>query len=196
MPRLIDHARRRQQILTAGFRVAQAEGWEAVSVRSVAARSKLATASVRQAYPEQAALLGELAAAVSTRIAAAILHQARRVATCRTKQEIAAAVAAVIANRELAGAWGLWLELSARQQHADEMRVVEEALSSLTKAFIEAVQRERKAFAGAPVADEDATSTVVIATLRGLVHQRVRSEPELGLMPIRAAVVHMTALVS
>lgn len=57
MPKLIDHAAREIELAEATWRVALRDGAPAVSVRSVAAEAGLATASLRRAFPTQAALL-------------------------------------------------------------------------------------------------------------------------------------------
>lgn len=56
MPRLIDHAERDREIGDAAWRVLAREGVAGLSVRKVADEAGLATASLRRAFPTQAAL--------------------------------------------------------------------------------------------------------------------------------------------
>ncbi len=57
MPKLVDHAERRVAIAEAAWRIVLRHGVAGVSVRAVAAEADLATASLRQAFPTQGALL-------------------------------------------------------------------------------------------------------------------------------------------
>ncbi|MEO6880840.1 MAG: TetR family transcriptional regulator C-terminal domain-containing protein, partial [Mycobacteriaceae bacterium] len=57
MPKLVDHAERRVAIAEAAWRVVLRHGVAGVSVRTVAGEAGLATASLRQAFPTQDALL-------------------------------------------------------------------------------------------------------------------------------------------
>ncbi len=57
MPKLVDHTERRVAIAEAAWRVVLRHGVAGVSVRTVAAEAGLATASLRQAFPTQDALL-------------------------------------------------------------------------------------------------------------------------------------------
>lgn len=72
MPRLIDHAERDREIGEAAWRVLAREGLAGLSVRKVAEEAGLATASLRRAFPTQAALrafcLARIQAAVGERI--------------------------------------------------------------------------------------------------------------------------------
>ncbi|MGN7965983.1 TetR/AcrR family transcriptional regulator [Microbacterium sp. 22179] len=56
MPKLIDHAQRDREIGEAAMRVLARDGLVALSVRKVAEEAGLATASLRRAFPTQAAL--------------------------------------------------------------------------------------------------------------------------------------------
>lgn len=56
MPKLIDHAQRDREIGEAAMRVLVRDGLAALSVRKVAEEAGLATASLRRAFPTQAAL--------------------------------------------------------------------------------------------------------------------------------------------
>jgi AcrR family transcriptional regulator len=74
MPRLIDHAQRHRDIGDAAARVLARDGIAALSVRKVAEEAGLATASLRRAFPTQAALrqfcLDRIQSDVVTRIRA------------------------------------------------------------------------------------------------------------------------------
>lgn len=74
MPRLIDHRAREVEVAEAAWRVVVRDGVRKVSVRTVAAEAGLATASLRRAFPTQAALLafclGLVRERVTLRIAA------------------------------------------------------------------------------------------------------------------------------
>lgn len=74
MPRLIDHAARDREIGEAAWRVLTREGLAGLSVRKVAEAAGLATASLRRAFPTQAALrafcLDRIQTAVGDRIVA------------------------------------------------------------------------------------------------------------------------------
>ncbi len=74
MPRLIDHAERDREIGDAAWRVLAREGLAGLSVRKVADEAGLATASLRRAFPTQAALrsfcLDRIQATVGDRILA------------------------------------------------------------------------------------------------------------------------------
>ena len=53
MPRLIDHDHRNDEIAAAAFRVLARDGVAALSVRRVADEARIATASLRRAFPTQ-----------------------------------------------------------------------------------------------------------------------------------------------
>ncbi len=57
MPKLVDHAQRQVAIAEAAWRLVVRHGVSGVSVRAVAAEANLATASLRQAFSTQDALL-------------------------------------------------------------------------------------------------------------------------------------------
>lgn len=57
MPKLIDHAQRREEIATAAWRVILQKGIGAVSVRTVAAEAGLSVGSVRHVFASQTQLL-------------------------------------------------------------------------------------------------------------------------------------------
>jgi len=74
MPKLIDHAQRDREIGEAAMRVLARDGLASLSVRKVADEAGLATASLRRAFPTQAALrtfcLDEIRTAVARRLRA------------------------------------------------------------------------------------------------------------------------------
>lgn len=66
MPRLIDHVERDREIGEAAWRVLAREGLAGLSVRKVAEEAGLATASLRRAFPTQAALRAFCLARIQT----------------------------------------------------------------------------------------------------------------------------------
>lgn len=72
MPRLIDRDQRSAEITEAAWRVLASGGVRGVSVRNVAQEARLATASLRRAFPTQAALLAACLTLMGDRVAARI----------------------------------------------------------------------------------------------------------------------------
>ncbi|MFS4507370.1 TetR/AcrR family transcriptional regulator [Clavibacter sp. Sh2141] len=72
MPRLIDHARREEELAEAVWRVIRREGASGVSVRTVAAEAGLSTGSLRHSFPSRIDLVAHATALVAERIDARI----------------------------------------------------------------------------------------------------------------------------
>ncbi|MDQ0743584.1 AcrR family transcriptional regulator [Clavibacter sp. B3I6] len=68
MPRLIDHARREEELAEAVWRVIRREGASGVSVRTVAAEAGLSTGSLRHSFPSRIDLVAHATALVAERI--------------------------------------------------------------------------------------------------------------------------------
>ncbi|MFT2706638.1 TetR/AcrR family transcriptional regulator [Clavibacter zhangzhiyongii] len=69
MPRLIDHARREDELAEAVWRVIRRDGASGVSVRTVAAEAGLSTGSLRHSFPSRIDLMAHATALVARRVA-------------------------------------------------------------------------------------------------------------------------------
>ena len=72
MPRLIDHARREDDLAEAVWRVIRRDGASGVSVRTVAAEAGLSTGSLRHSFPSRIDLVAHATALVAERTSARI----------------------------------------------------------------------------------------------------------------------------
>ncbi|OUE08525.1 TetR family transcriptional regulator [Clavibacter michiganensis] len=72
MPRLIDHARREDELAEAVWRVIRRDGASGVSVRTVAAEAGLSTGSLRHSFPSRIDLVAHATALVAERTSARI----------------------------------------------------------------------------------------------------------------------------
>ena len=89
MPKLIDHAKRREEIATAAWRVILQKGISAVSVRTVAAEAGLSVGSVRHVFASQTQLLAFAMELVIDRAEARIIALPERATSLESMEDIA-----------------------------------------------------------------------------------------------------------
>lgn len=92
MPRLIDRARREDELAEAVWRVIRRDGASGVSVRTVAAEAGLSTGSLRHSFPTRIELMAHATALVGRRVAA-------RTARRRTEPDARRRTVQVLAER-------------------------------------------------------------------------------------------------
>lgn len=89
MPKLIDHAQRREEIATAAWRVILQRGINAVSVRTVAAEAGLSVGSVRHVFASQTQVLAFAMELVIDRADARIMALPERADPIESMEDIA-----------------------------------------------------------------------------------------------------------
>lgn len=93
MPKLINHEKRRLDLIHATWELIAAAGVHAATVRRVAERAHVDPGSVRYIFPSQAELLAAAVAELRTRVVAGVAR--RQTAYSRTDQATARLIASL-----------------------------------------------------------------------------------------------------
>ncbi len=139
MPRIVDHAARREAIIAALWRVVERDGLAAATVRAVAAEAGLSTGAMRHDFPSQEALLTAAAYSLVERVRERVV---RRVARGDVMELVLAETLALDAPRRAEAA--VWMEfvatsrtsptahVIARETHKGLRRLAEHVLTEIT----------------------------------------------------------------
>jgi AcrR family transcriptional regulator len=182
MPRLIDHARREDELAEAVWRVIRRDGASGVSVRTVAAEAGLSTGSLRHSFPSRIDLVAHATALVATRIASRI--RSRRTdpdARRRAVRILAEHLPLDDARRAEAEVTAALLADAASHPRLREVRAAAHAAARET--CLEQLAQLRAAGLLRPDADPEAEADHLQALLAGLALQLLVDEPD----PARSA---------
>lgn len=124
MPRVVDHAQRRQEIADALWRVLRRDGFAAASVRTVAAEAGWSTGSIRHYFSSQNELIAFAMQTLTERVQARIAAAAAEV---RTPAEVAGLLEEVLPlDAQRRAEAEVWLALSAAARTDEELRAITE----------------------------------------------------------------------
>jgi AcrR family transcriptional regulator len=180
MPRLIDHARREDELAEAVWRVIRREGASGVSVRTVAAEAGLSTGSLRHSFPSRIDLMAHATALVARRIA-------ERIGSRRGDADPRRRVIRVLAERlPLDDARRAEAEVTAAlladaASHPRLREVRAAAHSAARETCLAQLAQLRAAGLLRPDADPDAEADHLQALLAGLALQLLVAEPDAAL---------------
>jgi AcrR family transcriptional regulator len=146
MPRTVDHAARRREIVEAAWRVVLREGYAGLSVRSVATEGGWSTGSMRHYFGSQQELVAATTRAVFEQAQARVVRRAESV---RRVEDLAGLVEEVLPldpTRRLEV--GVWLALVMASRTDEALLPLTRAAHRDLRAFMESVVRGVEHLAG------------------------------------------------
>lgn len=177
MPRLIDHARREDELAEAVWRVIRREGASGVSVRTVAAEAGLSTGSLRHSFPSRIDLVAHATALVAERIAARIgSRRSEPDARRRAVRVLAERLPLDDARRAEAEVTAALLAEAASHPRLREVRA--RAHAAARETCLEQLAQLRAAGLLRPDADPEAEADHLQALVAGLAQQLLAGDPD------------------
>jgi AcrR family transcriptional regulator len=134
MPKIVDHEKRRQELVDAAWRVIQRDGVEGASVREIAAEAGCSPGSLRYYFPAQADLIAFAMALVAERVHA-------RVAALEPGEDVSASVLDALEqvlplDEERRMEMEIWLAFSARAQVDPALRPQRDETYAALRRFV------------------------------------------------------------
>lgn len=124
MPRVVDHAQRRQEIADALWRILRRDGFAAASVRTVAAEAGWSTGSIRHYFSSQNELIAFAMQTLTEQVQARVAAAAAEVRTPADVADLLEEVLPMDAQRRAEAE--VWLAMSAAARTDEALRAITE----------------------------------------------------------------------
>lgn len=195
MPKIVDHEKRRQELVDAAWRVIQRDGVEGASVREIAAEAGCSPGSLRYYFPAQADLIAFAMALVAERVHA-------RVAALEPGDDVRASVLEALEqvlplDEERRMEMEIWLAFSARAQVDPALRPQRDETYAALRRFVRTgVDALADAGLMRPGLSREAETRRLHALVDGLALHGVTSPTEMTPRRLRRVVrAHLATLV-
>lgn len=192
MPKIVDHAQRRRDIVDALWRVVDRDGMHAVSVRKVAAEVGMAKSNIGHYVGSQSQLIALAVADVSTEVAMQVLALDLEHLDVESATEAFLKVIPMSAQRRRQSQ--VWLLLLATQDTSPDLQQV---LSNLNTGVREGITTVLQAMVDQDLVHPDRDIAVEAARLHGLIDGlAVQTLTDADLMPVETIGVVVRAHVA